>query len=410
MSDRQTRTGLSRRQMLGMTGALFAWAYVPRFAHAAGARDARFLVVVLRGGLDALGAVPPLADPDYQGLRGPIALQANGDNPALALDGFFFAHPALPTLARLFREKQAIILHAVATNYRQRSHFDGQDVLESGQPGPGRVNSGWLNRLGAALPAGEAVRRTDILGVGPVAPLIVRGPAPTLGWSPPRVPRATTDLADRLADLYNHTDPLLAQALDRARTADALASRGGLEGMKPAGSSSSAQGMEQIARSAARIVAEPGGPRVAALAFDGWDTHTNEGGAKGLLAARLSGLDAAFAAFESEMKPVWKDTAILVITEFGRTARVNGAVGTDHGVGGTAFLVGGAVQGGRVIADWPGLKPQQLYEGRDLMPTTDLRAVCKGVAHDLFGVSPQLLGSQIFPDSLGVMPLKGLIA
>jgi uncharacterized protein (DUF1501 family) len=189
-----------------------------------------------------------------------------------------------------------------------------------------------------------------------------------------------------------------------------LASRGGLDDAKPKGSSSSPQGMEQIAQGAARIMAEPAGPRLAALALDGWDTHTNEGGATGLLAKRLAGLDAAFASFERELKPVWKDTAILVMTEFGRTAHVNGSIGTDHGVGSAAFLLGGAVKGGRVIADWPGLKTERLFEGRDLMPTTDLRAVCKGVAQDLFGVSPRILGTQVFPDTLGVAPIKGLIA
>jgi uncharacterized protein (DUF1501 family) len=403
-------TRLTRRHVLGTAGALFAWAYAPHFVQAAGGRDARLLVVVLRGALDGLAAVPPIADPDYEGLRGKIVLRADGDTPALPLDGFFFAHPAMPTLARLYREKQALIFHAAATNYRERSHFDGQDVLESGQPAPGHTESGWLNRLGAALPAGEAIGHANILGVGPVAPLIVRGPAPTLGWSPPSVPRANGDLADRLAAIYKQTDPMLADALSLARSADALATQGGLNGMKSGGLGSSAQAMEQIAQGAARIMADSGGPRLAAIALDGWDTHTNEGGAKGALAMRLAGLDAAFAAFETEMKPVWKDTAILVLTEFGRTARVNGAIGTDHGVGAAAFLLGGAVKGGRVIADWPGLKTEQLYEARDLKPTIDVRAVCKGVAQGLFGVSAQVLATRVFPDSIGIAPLAGLIA
>ncbi len=409
MSNWETRAGLTRRQALGTAGALFAWAYAPRFANAAGGRDSRLLVVVLRGALDGLAAVPPIGDPDYAALRGDAAFRADGEIPALALDGFFFAHPAMPTLARLYREKQALVIHAAATNYRERSHFDGQDVLESGQPGPGQTESGWLNRLGAALPAGEGIRRDNILGVGTVAPLIVRGTAPTLGWSPPGVPRATADLANRLADLYRHTDPVLAEALSLARAADGMATQGGLDGMKPSGSTSSPQAMGQTAQGAARIMAEPGGPRLAALSLDGWDTHTSEGSTKGVLATRLTGLDTALAAFETELKPVWKDTAILILTEFGRTARINGALGTDHGTGAAAFLLGGAVKGGRVIADWPGLKTQQLFEARDLKPTIDLRAVCKGVAQDLFGVSSQVLATQVFPDSIGVPPLKGLI-
>ena len=181
----------SRRAILGAAGALFAWSFVPKFAYAAaGARDPRFVVVVLRGALDGLSAVPPIGDPDYAALRDGIALTRDGPEAALPLDGFFYLHPAMPNLARLYRDGHAAIIHAAATGYRERSHFDGQDVLESGQPGPGHTATGWLNRLLASLPPGEGIARNGVLGVGVVPPLVVRGDAPVLGWAPPRMARA----------------------------------------------------------------------------------------------------------------------------------------------------------------------------------------------------------------------------
>jgi uncharacterized protein (DUF1501 family) len=182
--------------------------------------------------------------------------------------------------------------------------------------------------------------------------------------------------------------------------------------MKPGGGPSDPNGMRQAAEGAARLIAAPDGPRIAALAFEGWDTHANEGGAaaNGQLATRLRGLDGAIAAFETVLGDAWRDTALMVVTEFGRTARINGTAGTDHGQGTVAFLAGGAIRGGRVIADWPGLSTAALYEGRDLKPTTDLRSIAKGVIADLFGVSPAVLARDIFPDSGAVKPAQGLVA
>ena len=402
----------SRRSVLGAASALFAWSFMPKFAHAAaGSRDARFITVVLRGALDGLAAVPPIGDPNYADLRQDIALQRDGADAALPLDGFFHLHPAMPNLARLYNQGHAAIVHAAATGYRERSHFDGQDVLESGQLGPGRVDSGWLNRMIAALPAGEAIARHGVLGVGVVPPLIVRGQAPVLGWAPPMMPRAGDDLIQRLGDLYGQRDPMLANVLARAIETETIVLGQGMGGdrMRSRGGAGNPQGMIQIAEGAARLVGADDGPRIAALAFEGWDTHANEGGAKGRLAGLLGGLDGALDAFEAGLKRVWKDTVVMVVTEFGRTARVNGTVGTDHGTGTVAFLVGGAVRGGRVIADWPGLKPEQLWEQRDLKPTTDIRAVAKGVVTDLFGLSGPVLAEKVFPGTGDIAPMPGLV-
>lgn len=388
---------------------------MPKFAFAAGNRDARFIVIVLRGALDGLSAVAPFGDPDYESLHGSLALTLDGPAPGLPLDGFFLLHPAMPNFARLYKHGEALVVHAVATPYRDRSHFDGQDVLESGQPGPGVNATGWLNRFVAALPQGETVSRQGCLGVGAVEPLIARGPAPLLGWAPPVIPRASPDTASRALDLYAARDPALALALHQGLETSDIAAKAVSASQMKTGMSGNAgadtpKGMEQIAVGAARIMAAQDGPRIAALAFEGWDTHAREGGAAGRLAALLGGLDNSLSAFERSLKPYWKDTAILVVTEFGRTARVNGAAGTDHGTGTVAFLAGGAIKGGRVVADWPGLKPHHLYQGRDLMPTADLRAVAKGVLADLYGLSKGTLAAKVFPESSSIPPMEGLIA
>jgi uncharacterized protein (DUF1501 family) len=277
-------------------------------------------------------------------------------------------------------------------------------VLESGFPGPGRVQSGWLNRAVEALPRGERV--AGALAVGATAPLVLRGAAPTLGWAPVNLPQAEDDTAMRLVDLYNHRDPALAKALSQGLQLEKVALGDDMK-MRPGGNAVAA--MRQVARGAAKLMAADDGPRIAALAFDGWDTHANEGGPVGRLALLLSGLDGALAEFESGLGAHWRDTVIVVATEFGRTARINGTEGTDHGTGTIALLAGGAVKGGRVIADWPSLKAASLYQNRDLAPTTDLRAVIKGVLGDHLGLGERVLAQTVFPDSAAVKPIKGLI-
>ncbi|MDP2803425.1 MAG: DUF1501 domain-containing protein [Phreatobacter sp.] len=399
----------SRRAILGAAGALFAWSFAPRYAFAASGRDPRLVVVVLRGALDGLAAVPPVGDPAYVPLRPGLALPTSGDGAALPLDGFFGLHPAMPNLARLYRTKQAAIVHATATGYRERSHFDGQDVLESGQPRPGLTQSGWLNRAIALLPPGERIAARGALGIGAIAPLVVRGPAPVLGWAPQGLQQADDDVARRVLQLYDEREPRLAAALRQGLDTSRMATASGLGALRPRSSPADPEGMALIATGAAKLMAAPDGPRVAALALEGWDTHVNAGGATGQLATRLGGLDRVFAIFEEELKPVWRDTVVVVMTEFGRTARVNGTIGTDHGTATVAFLAGGAVNGGRVIADWPGLGANRLFEGRDLAATTDLRAVLKGVLVDHLGLDARPLAETIFPGTLALAPMRGLV-
>src|ERR1700733_12306564 len=317
----------------------------------------------------------------------------------------------MPNLHRLYRAGEASIVHAVATPYRERSHFDGQDVLESGLAAPGTADTGWLNRALVAIePGGRIANERDAGGgkafaVGPIAPLVVRGPAPVLSWTPPRLEPATDDTLMRLLELYRHTDVSMARALEERIGLAAIARAGGIDtapGKTPAAGAAQVRAyFAESAGSAAKFMARPDGPRVGALAFDGWDTHADEGAVNGRLAALLGALDGAIAAIEIGMGPAWRDTVVAVVTEFGRTARINGSDGTDHGTGTIALLVGGAVKGGRVIADWPGLKEANLHQQRDLKPTTDLHAVLKGVLRDHLSLPDAGLAATVFPDRAG---------
>jgi uncharacterized protein (DUF1501 family) len=409
----------TRRELLLGSGVLFAWASVPRIAHAEG-RDPRLLVIVLRGALDGLGVVVPVGDPDWGKLRGDKGLDLEGATPALPLDGFFALNPAMPNFHRMFQAGQATIVHAVATPYRERSHFDGQDVLESGLAKPGAADTGWLNRTLAALEPGGHVdpHGGQAFAVGPITPLVVRGPAPVLSWVPPRLPPVGDDTTLRLLDLYRHTDPTFARVLEERIDLAAVAHAGGMTA-EPGEDRPVVQGggiaqvrayFAETAGAAAKFLAGVEGPRVGALAFDGWDTHVQEGAVRGRLANLLGALDGALAAIESNMGEAWHETVVVLVTEFGRTARLNGNEGTDHGTATVALLAGGALKGGRVIADWPGLKEADLYENRDLRPTADLRAVLKGLTEEHLCADPGKLETAVFPDSAAAKPLRGLIA
>jgi uncharacterized protein (DUF1501 family) len=407
----------TRREMMLGSGALFAWAHAPKLARAEG-RDPRFLVIVLRGALDGLALAAPVGDPDWVKLRGDNALVLDGKTPALPLDSFFALNPAMPNLYRLYKAEQATIVHAAATPYRERSHFDGQDVLESGVVRPGAIDSGWLNRALVQLAPDARVnpQGSKAFAVGPVTPLVVRGSAPVMSWVPQYLVPASDDTQARLLDLYRHTDAKLAAALEGRKDLITVARSGAMDTMQPQ-DRPTATGMARVREyfadasgAAAKYLARPDGPRVGALSFFGWDTHANEGAAVGQLAGFLGALDGAVASIERSMGAAWGETVVALVTEFGRTARINGTAGTDHGTGTVAVLLGGALKGGRVIADWPGLKPANLYEGRDLAPTTDLRAVLKGLLRDHLRLDEQALAASVFPGSADVKPMAGLLA
>jgi len=403
-------TRLPRREFLRLGALAAGGAFLtPRLCLANAAqltrRRARFVLVVLRGALDGLAAVPPLGDRDYASLRGEFALRPPGEaQGALPLNGFFGLHPALNFLHESYAARELTVFHAVASPYRERSHFDGQDVLENGTPLPHASQSGWLNRALAESPG--AAQRESGVALGQNVPLVMRGPAEVTSWSPSKLTGLDEDTLARITDLYAH-DPLLAVRLADALAADAMvAQSGGMDGMVAAGG---ADRYAEIVHAAAGFLRQEGGPQVAVFDTTGWDTHANEGGATGQLAGRLTALDKGLATLRAELGPAWSDTAVLLITEFGRTAAINGTRGTDHGTATMALLVGGAVAGGRVIADWPGLSSRALYQGRDLMPTLDLRCVLKGLLEEHLGVPTRALDSSVFPGSDHARPLRGLL-
>jgi uncharacterized protein (DUF1501 family) len=432
----------SRRQFLGSgaaAGVAAAFTGVggllpARFAFAAAPTDARFVFVLMRGALDGLAAVPPVGDPAYAALRGELALgvPGSGARAALPLDATFGLHPALAFMHRSYRAGELAVVQAVATPYRERSHFDGQDVLEGGALRPHDSTSGWLNRALAATP-GAAVRQSGI-ALGANVPLVMRGPVEVASWSPTRIAVLDDDTLARLADLYAG-DPVLSRRLADALSSDAIARAAQADAppmeaarletastettpidtarAKPGGESlkkyANARYQETV-RAAAGFLVRDDGPRIAVFDTSGWDTHANEGGAEGQLAQRLGALDAGLASLKEALGPkVWSRTVVLLATEFGRTAAINGTRGSDHGTGAAAFLLGGAVAGGRVVADWPGLASGQLYERRDLRPTTDLRAVVKGVLHDHLAIARSALDDSVYPGSAAVAPLRDLI-
>jgi len=382
------------------------------FAHTS-ERKSRFVVVIMRGAMDGLAAVPPYGDPDYAQLRREVALRPPGEpNGALPLNGFFGLHPALAFMSECYAARELIVLHAVASPYRERSHFDGQDVLENGSPTAHALQSGWLNRALAKMPA--ASQREAGVALGQNVPLLMRGPAAVTSWSPSKLSALDDDTLARLTDLYA-ADPLLSTRLADALSANAIASEDGgamtmtaAEGRNAAGAKVSNARYAEVVRAAAGFLRQEDGPKVAVFDTTGWDTHANEGGAQGQLAGRLGALDQGLATLKDELGATWNDTAVLLITEFGRTAAINGTRGTDHGTATAAFLVGGAVAGGRVISDWPGLSAHNLYQGRDLAPTLDLRSVLKGLLDEHLQVPARAL-DDVFPDSAAARALRGLV-
>lgn len=418
---------VSRRRLLQGSAALLTIAH-PGLSFARTGGDQRLVLIILRGGMDGLAAVPPYGDRDYRGLRGALALpDPASDGGILDLDGFFGLHPALAPLLPGYRAGELAVLHAAATPYRDRSHFDAQDLLENGTTVPHGMATGWLNRAVGALADsyGHGDRRLG-LAIGQGVPLVLRGPAGVTAWAPSPLREADEDFLARVGQLYQG-DPLLADALaagiasahmaahDAPATEDDMAPTEAPNGDKRDGGQRG--GGQRGARltpalmgeMAGRLLADPDGPRVATLDLGGWDTHVAQGTVAGRLGGALGALATTLSALQTALGADWRRTAVAVVTEFGRTARPNGTGGTDHGTATAAFLAGGAIQGGRVIHDWPGLADGRLYQGRDLAPTLDLRAAMKTLLHQHLGLSLATIEENVFPGSAGVAPLPDLI-
>ncbi len=386
---------ISRRSaLLGLTAA---WTMGPAsLALAAAPTDKRLVVVILRGALDGMAAVVPYGDADLVRLRpGLVPPQPGQPGGLLDLGGFYGLHPALAGMHDLFKAGQLLPVHAVAGPYRSRSHFDAQDYLESGADE--RLSSGWLNRAVEAMPGHKA---NTALAVGVTIPLMLRGMAAVGTYAPTGYQALSPELYARIADLA-HDDALLGPVVTEG-LADRGFSAGTLSGLQQSGDRNA---VANVAAAAGKLLSAADGPRVAVLEGGGWDTHAAQAQR---LVAPLKQLDAGITALKQSMGAAWEQTAVLVLTEFGRTARVNGTGGTDHGTASVAFVAGGAIAGGRVAGTWPGLSDTKLFENRDLAPTTDARALAMALLVDHLGV-PAAAMPAVFPGSTGVTAQGGLL-
>lgn len=381
---------LSRRFFLSAGGAAIGALAMPRMAFARANTSRRFVFIIQRGAADGLSILGPTGDPLHAGLREDFdqGLKNNGTN----LGSFFTLHPALAETAKMYAANQALFVHAVASPYRDRSHFDGQNVLETGGSSAYQLKDGWLNRLLSLLPAGES----KALALSDTVPMALRGNNQVSSYAPSKLAGPSDDLLQRVAALYEPDQQL------HALWNEAVATRTMAGGVDASGQNGAAMGSV-----AAKLLAGDNGARIAMIETNGWDTHS---GQQGRLAAQLKNLDGIVGSLKTGLGADWANTLVVVATEFGRTVRPNGTGGTDHGEASLAMLLGGAVAGGKVIADWPGLSTASLYEGRDLKPTTDLDSLIAGALAQHYAIEPARVMTTLFPESRGSAFAKPLIA
>jgi uncharacterized protein (DUF1501 family) len=365
---------MDRRRFLGSAALLAA----PRILFAKAATERRFIFIIQRGAADGLNTLIPYAEPAYASARGALAIDPAS---SLKLDGSFALHPTLTHLRALYGAGQATLFHAVASPYRDRSHFDGQNVLETGGSAPYQVKDGWMNRLLGVLPR----EGKEAIAFSPAVPLAFRGEVPVTSYAPSALPQANEELMARVEQLYAQDGQL------HALWSSALEARGMAGGM---GGGVNRQDAGVLGRMAAGFLGRADGPRIAMIETSGWDTHS---GQAARLAAQLGNLDKLLAGLQEGLGAVWEQTVVLVATEFGRTVAANGTGGTDHGTGAVAMLVGGAVGGGRTVADWPGLASAHLLDGRDLKPTLALDALITATCAESFALEPDRLAPVLFP-------------
>jgi uncharacterized protein (DUF1501 family) len=369
---------INRRNLLISGIAGISTALAPRMAFAAAETDRRFIFIIQRGAADGLGILAPTGDPAFASARGEIAASAAS---GVKLDSMFTLNPSLKTASDLFTQKQAAFYHAIASGYRQRSHFDGQNILETAGTRPYGRDDGWLNRLLTMLPKGES----KAIALANAIPPALRGPITVSSYAPSRLPDADSALMERIAMLYAE-DAQLAPLWQSATQTEAMAM----------GEDAGGRGGGAAGKLIANLMVGPDGARIAMVETGGWDTHINQ---EGRLGAALKGVDEMIAALRTDLGPAWQKTLVLVATEFGRTVHVNGTKGTDHGTASAAMLFGGGlVGGGSIMADWPGLAQGQLHEGRDLKPTMRFETMVVGALSAHYGIDPERLKRTVFPD------------
>ena len=397
---------LNRRDVLKSLSLAAVAGNTPGLAFATSTSDAKLVLIMLRGAVDGLAIAAPYGDGNYRSVRGELALPKPGDSGGLLkLDGTFGLHPSLPNVYQSFAAGDANILQAIASPYRERSHFDGQDMLENGATSVGALRDGWLNRALTRLDS-HAGDETAI-ALAQNTPLVLRGNNSVTSWAPSKLPDADHNTLDRLQRLYAG-DEFFASRLQQALRSQEIAGAQSEVGAT-AKRGNEAKQFANLMESAARFLSTPDGPTIAVAELGGWDTHANQGASDGALANRLAALDAGLGNLRDGLGDGWEETVIVVVTEFGRTVRVNGTRGTDHGTGAAALLMGGAVDGGKVVSDWPGLGKKDLYAERDLMPTTDVRSLFKTVLADHLKLPAGFIEGEVFPESEAARPLENLI-
>lgn len=404
MTEKIYNTPLSRRLLLqGLCGA----AMLPvmggvRLSFAAASGDARFVFIILRGAMDGLAAAVPYGDRHYSAARGGMALPAAA---LTRLDDFYALHKSFESFAALYQSGEAAVVHAVATPYRERSHFDAQNVLECGADRPHGARDGWLNR---ALAIMNPATDTPGLAVGQTIPLALQGRVGVGSWSPSGDGLPADALLIALEGMYSG-DAAFETALSQAIGIHDIADSGDRDMGRLRGAGGRGRGaMESTLAAVGKILSAPNGPRIATLEIGGWDTHAQQGLEAGALANNFAALDAAFGAIKKSMGPLWDKTVMLAATEFGRTVAGNGTGGTDHGTASCAFIAGGSVRGGKVYGAWPGLDKTQLYQGRDLRPTTDLRQVAKAVLTRHIGLAAGDVERHVFAGSANLRAMDEL--
>ncbi|WP_164658271.1 DUF1501 domain-containing protein [Tropicibacter sp. Alg240-R139] len=380
MADKLTRRQVLNRSMaLGCSVAASPLWTPVSLAQTPG--ENRLVVIILRGGMDAIDVIRPFGDPNYRLARPTLSAGA----PRADLDGFFGLHPAFDDLMPLWNKGELAFVHAVATPYRnKRSHFDGQDLLEGGLLAHDAARGGWLNRALQMVPGAQM--RTGF-GLGQGVQRVLVGAAPVAHWAPDADLSLAPQTLERARRVMSE-DPAFAAAFTQAVT---LSTGNGDPNRMPE------QGKGQAHVNIARYAAEQmrGDTRVVAFSLNGWDTHRDQPLGLARAAAQLT---QAILTLRQELGPhVWDKTTIVTMSEFGRTVAENGSKGTDHGTGGAMILAGGAVRGRRVLGTWPGLAEAQLFQRRDLLPTADVRETTAWVLRSTLGINTSDLERSIFP-------------
>lgn len=397
----------TRRRVLAFGAGAAAALTVDRLALASGPKDRPLVVILLRGGLDGQALLPLHGDPSYPTTRGSLALPPVGEiGGIIDLDGRVGLHPLAEALLPFWSKGQLAVAPGVASPYRGRSHFEAQNVLESGHAEYDEAaGSGWLNRAIAAAGSAES-NAPSAISLGDHLPLLLQGAVAASPHGRSTFPERGPAFMAKVASLYAN-DPLFSETFTLAlRAQDTMAAALGPDHGQADAGSARAGDLVLTADLVGTALSAPNGPAAAVMEIGGWDTHQNQGAAEGPLARRIAGLAEGLAALADAFGDAWPRAMVVAISEFGRTAAPNGARGTDHGTGGAAIVMGGGLSGAARLGALPSLDPEALFEGRDVSPTLDARALFKSVLAQHWGLSRSALDKRVFPNSANVAPIK----